>query len=419
MPNSETSTQESQFSDLKMPLHAAIITLCALVCLTPSIAAVAPRALGFIPAVSGVIFLLAVRLWGGHWPPLNRLYIAIALGTGLLAALSSLWALNADVALERGVKILILLGGGCALFALLRLNISWPRFLYWGFPIGVLCAGLFCVFELYTNGVLYNAWRGTDPAKYNPSVVNRATVSFILLLAPALCFLGLSSCSRTQKRLIQILFLLVTIVMACMTQSQSAHLALLTIAILWFGFLVFRLKAAQYTLMALMCAGILAGPWLVQFLYDTAAEHLHTMPWFANAYAADRLEIWDFVARKALENPLYGFGIEATRHIEQFDTPMRYTPLDHVLHPHNAVLQVWIEFGLVGALGLCAAVILILRSIFKLENEQSQRLCLSVFIAAFVMACTSYGLWQGWWLGLFTMVVALCGHLTAQQKGRF
>ncbi len=412
MPSSEILTPKSPSPSLKM----GMALFCALLCLLPLIQTVAPRALGFVPPAMGIIFFCALRIFSGSWPRLSLLYVAIAVGTASLAALSALWSLNPDFALERGLKIVGVLGGGCALYAVLRANTSWPSFLYWAFPLALIFAGLLCIFELWTNGFLYHTWRGTDAANYNLSIINRAVVSFTLLLLPALGFLSLSSCSALKKRLMQLSFLLIMIVIACMTDSQSAHLALLVAGIFWFAFPLFKRKAAQSGLIILICAGILAGPWLVQLLYNVFADYVHTMPWLADAYAADRLEIWDFVARKALDSPIFGFGIEATRHIEHFNTPMRYTPLDHVLHPHNAVLQIWIEFGLIGILGLCAAMVLVLHSMFRIESEPARRLCLSVFMMALVTACISYGLWQGWWLGLLTMVTGLCGHIARKKK---
>jgi O-antigen ligase len=219
-----------------------------------------------------------------------------------------------------------------------------------------------------------------------------------------------------QKRLLQCACLAVSIAIALTTQSQSAHMILIVAGLFWLAFPVFsNSKTAQLALITSVSLGIILSPWLVQLLYSTLAGEVHTLPWFADAYAADRLEIWDFVARKALENPLYGFGIEATRHIKNFDTAMLYTPLDHVLHPHNAVLQIWIEFGAIGALGLCVAVTAILRHIFKLD-KQAGPVCLAAFMAGFVAACISYGLWQGWWLGLFSLLAALCGHLARNSK---
>ncbi len=404
------SHPEAQSSDVNPLLRGVVISFCIFLCLLPPVQALAPRALGFLPAAIGILFLIALRFSKGAWPEFNRLYAILALGCAALAALSSLWSMDPGFALERGFKIALVLGGGFALFSLLRSEITWPSLIYRAFPIALLAAGILCAFELWSNGLIHHTWRGTG-GSYNLSMINRAVTAFVLVLLPGLGFLEQASYSRKQKRLIQLAFLIITAVIIYRTHSQSSHLALLLLVSVWVIAPVFRFKAAQLGLMALMCAGILAGPWLVQFLYNTVADNVQTMPWFANAYAADRLEIWDFVARKALENPLYGFGIEATRHVEHFETAMRYTPLDHVLHPHNAVLQIWIEFGLLGIAGLCGAILCILHKIFNIKDEQSRRLCLAVFIASFAVACTAYGLWQGWWLGLFTFTAALCGHI--------
>src|SRR5436190_23671517 len=79
------------------------------------------------------------------------------------------------------------------------------------------------------------------------------------------------------------------------------------------------------------------------------------VPWlgYGQAFANNRLEIWDFVSRYALRHPLHGFGIEATRAVEAFDSQQIYQKKATILHPHNFAIQMWIEFGLIG--GLLAA----------------------------------------------------------------
>ena len=56
-------------------------------------------------------------------------------------------------------------------------------------------------------------------------------------------------------------------------------------------------------------------------------------------YAGARMEIWDYVSRYALQNPLYGFGVEATRQVPSFGSTESYQEGQTILHPHNFVLQ--------------------------------------------------------------------------------
>ena len=398
-------------------LHISIIILTALLCALPPVAALAPRVLGTAPAVIGLLMVLAAGFIGGLWPKINRLYLVTAIGVTALATLSSLWSLDPEFAIERSWKTALILLGGLFLFAAVQSeNLKLPQFFLAAFPLAVLAAGALCLFELLSNGLIYYSWRGMEQPidNHNLSMVNRAVVTFIMLLPLACVFLQSAGLEDRTKKIIKTAFIIIALCVLFLTHSQTAHLAVLVFLIFWFGFPVSRPKA--WTALAIIIsAGILIMPWAVQFLYNALAEHVHTLPWLSDAYAANRLEIWDFIARKALENPLYGFGIEATRHIEHFETAKLYTPHDHVLHPHNAVMQIWIEFGALGAILLCAFITAILKALSMLEHEHA-RLALSLFAAVLAVSCISYGLWQGWWLGLFILIAALSAYATTLKK---
>ena len=405
----------------------SVMTLCILLCFLPLVLVLAPRGLGVLPAALGLVFFVSLRFQTGHWPPFNKTYLVLAITIPVLAAFSSLWALNAEFALERALKITFILAGGYALFAVLQnLKIKSPDILARVFPLSMLLALALCLFELMSGGVLYALFRGVESGtdKLSLAIMNRAVVGLLILVALALVFLAQAPWTLRRKTAVRMALLCLMGLVLLMTDSQSSQLAALVMAAFWFAFPVGRRKA-WIGLSALLCAGIVGAPWLAQFLYQNFAAIVDGLPWLENGYASHRLEIWDFVARKALESPLYGFGIEATRHVSHFDTPLLYTTLDHVLHPHNAVLQIWIEFGIIGALALCVFITVMLHNIAKLAADKSlrdeSRLCLTIFAGVLAVSCTGYGLWQGWWLGLLTLLAALCGHLVYRgkhQKGR-
>jgi O-antigen ligase len=144
------------------------------------------------------------------------------------------------------------------------------------------------------------------------------------------------------------------------------------------------------------------------------ASQVEKTPWLSSGYAAPRMEIWDMVARKALEQPFFGFGLDATRDIPHFETQNLYNPMDHVLHPHNFVLQIWIEFGALGVALISAFFAVVLKTISE-QPESHQRWLLSLFMAMTAVAATSYGLWQAWWLGLMMTLALLCVVMTREK----
>lgn len=389
--------------------------LALLLCLIPLVGVIAPRILGIAPAVAGIVFLSLVRFTTGEWPRLNKFYVSLAFLVTGLAAISSLWAIDQSFAIERTLKLAPILFGGCALAALLvHPRGLLPEWFCKAFPIVFGVAGLYCLEELITRGFIHHIWRGTEVHPFNVSMVNRAVMAWVLLLLPTLVLLNLSSFTTKVRRLLAVLLLVIAGAILVLTDSQTAHLAVLVIALCWAAFPLIK-RLGWPPLAAVVSAGILSMPWLVQFLYNHLAASVSDAPWLKQAFAANRLEIWDMIARKALENPLYGYGIEATRHIEKFETQLLYADHDHVLHPHNAVLQIWMEFGALGALVLCAICAYMLRSFAQMTSD-SHRLCLAVFMSVLAVSMTSYGLWQGWWIGLFTFIAALCARAVMKRR---
>ena len=69
------------------------------------------------------------------------------------------------------------------------------------------------------------------------------------------------------------------------------------------------------------------------------------------------------------------------------------------LHPHNLVLQVWLELGVLGAVILAALLMTVVRLI---NHEITDRLDLAVgygtLVSSLVVAGIGFGAWQNWWL---------------------
>ena len=187
------------------------------------------------------------------------------------------------------------------------------------------------------------------------------------------------------------------------TASQSVQLAFIVFVLFWAAFPT-RFQPAWIALAILIALAVIAAPWVSQLAFKELAENFHHAPWLQNGYAAERLEIWDYVGRYALQHPFHGFGIEATRAVEAFDTAEIYQKGVTILHPHNFALQLWIEFGLLGVLPAAALAGFLLYRLAALPTTMS-RLGVGVFTACLSIAATGYGLWQSWWIGEIILIM--------------
>ncbi|MEZ5839391.1 MAG: hypothetical protein R3D02_02800 [Hyphomicrobiales bacterium] len=77
-------------------------------------------------------------------------------------------------------------------------------------------------------------------------------------------------------------------------------------------------------------------------------------------------------------------------------------------HPHSMPLQLWVNFGLIGAVVFSGALLMVLRRIGRIEPGH-QAGALALYAGLFAVAGVSHGAWQEWWMVLvgFALVEAI------------
>lgn len=121
-----------------------------------------------------------------------------------------------------------------------------------------------------------------------------------------------------------------------------------------------------------------------------------------------RAEIWSFVAERIFERPMLGWGLNAARVMpggKDFIEPgVEKLPL----HPHNGVLQLWLELGIVGAaFGAAIAVAAVLHATAPTRGRYARVAMAAAIAAGLTVIGVGYGLWQGWWMAALWLIAAL------------
>jgi exopolysaccharide production protein ExoQ len=115
--------------------------------------------------------------------------------------------------------------------------------------------------------------------------------------------------------------------------------------------------------------------------------------------AYHRILIWNFSSEKALERPVLGWGFHTSRVVPGGGTHLDTSEQSLPLHPHNGVVQVWLELG---ALGAAIIVAMIATAVGRIRRwpigDGATEIALAGFAGGYTMICISYGLWQSWWL---------------------
>lgn len=133
-----------------------------------------------------------------------------------------------------------------------------------------------------------------------------------------------------------------------------------------------------------------------------AKEYGHVIP----ISYIHRLLIWNFVATTAIESPIVGQGIGTSKFTPIQDEDRFFyqnemlSPLP--LHPHNNVLQIFLELGIVGIALFGLYVWQILSRIGNVSVQNKDILwgatANAIFINYFFIGMVSFGIWQSWWM---------------------
>lgn len=171
-------------------------------------------------------------------------------------------------------------------------------------------------------------------------------------------------------------------------------------------------------LRVLLLAAVIGLPVLTSFLPDPARSY-EAWGW-QHSSLHHRLTIWRFVGGHIGEHPLVGWGMDSARTLPGGEDEISVARADGSLpvreqllplHPHNAVLQVWLELGAVGAAILGGVLWLAAGAAASLPDRGGRATAFATLAAAIVIATSSYGLWQGWWqaaLWLTAMLATAC-----------
>jgi len=362
----------------------------------------APRFIAVAPVLLGLIGYFSFAPVFGDRPVLQKPVLWWAAGILALAGMSVLWAYDPSLSMTRTIKMIPVAISAVLLTAVAA---SLPVATYyrklWLFPAVIGLCLVLVIFEILSGLAIYRVLRGLGPeVGVSDAVMNRPLVLCTLFLCPAFLILYCLPFSVLIRRGAMAVLLMLAVIAVTVAESESAALVVglgIATALLF----PYRWKPAWAMLALIFIIGIFGAPWGVQWAFTNLAETINQMPFlgYGDGYGAHRLEIYDFVARHVLQSPFWGYGIESSRAL-QFDSSGLYYGMGNILHPHNFALQLWVEFGIIGAFGGAGLALFLLWKIYKLGPGQYQRCAMALFITFFAVASISYNIWHGWWLGL-------------------
>ncbi len=352
--------------------------------------------------------LLACTISRSSYKNWIRSPIAVVLLLLLLwGAASAGWALDSTAALQRaGTLALLALAVLVVFTATDYLLAEERRIVRMSIVLGLILGCSLLVIEL-TMGLPFNSALRDSTDWIKPTILNGALSVAAILAWPAALILR-----QNKGPVPAIILLLAVIVVLVLGEGNSARLAF-GLAALTAALTLYWPAIASRAVIVVSVAGILAAPLLPgtlltperwsEALLQTTDSVIH------------RLHIWHFSAERIAEKPVVGWGLDTSRIIPGGDVEVIYKGARMQLHPHNAALQVWLELGVPGAVGMTAVVLIALLGARHLPR-QTRAASFATTVAALAIASLSFGIWQHWWLATLALAAVSVKVAVAESE---
>ncbi len=345
---------------------------------------------------------------------------ALVVAWGLLSAL---WSITPGRSLYLNLPLAGTYLGGLVLVSLaVRLRPDERRFfetaLVAGFALGTVMLAIEIMSPLALTSVIFPLIRGNDigefrdwiyglPGYHLPNFFKHGTMMAMLLVWPAIAILW----RRGARIFASALMAAVLLLLILSTNGSSIFGLAVGLGALAISFMA-RAKAC-WVFAAVVALGIGGAPVAIQLIPNNQdlARMLPNLP----DSVFSRFFVWRNVADLIAEAPVQGKGLDTSRAISPDNERIRFIAKggelrDSVvvpLHPHNAVLQVWLELGAVGALLLLAIMLAMIRRIsVNAGGRMDRAICFGAVFSALSIANLSYGIWQSWWQGTLWLLAA-------------
>jgi O-antigen ligase len=269
---------------------------------------------------------------------------------------------------------------------------------------GLTALAVLLLVEAVDGAALYQWIKAAAHQKTRPDLAAR-NVARGCYVAAVLFWPVVLRLRRAHLPLLVAVFVLALAVSAVIFKVDSPILALLLAAGVFAAVQAFG-RGAIWTLLAGVVIYFASAPLVAH--YATGLIHPNALAGgIAKQSWAVRLDIWRFVSAEILQNPLRGWGLDASRS----------WPNDIPLHPHDAALQLWLELGVAGAaLAALFWAWMFSRIGVMVEGDRNMAAAAAATATAYLtIGALSFGVWQEWWLAVGAIAIVVCNLVSASR----
>ncbi|MEE2760431.1 MAG: O-antigen ligase family protein [Pseudomonadota bacterium] len=411
-----------------------IRVLLPILFLVPVIGVLSSKAMVPILLV-GLLFLAGAHIKCGSF----RLRFPVIFTVGLVVLLSwSVVGLTVSPLAKQGFQLVGLLAG-LLLAGMIFLGLAGKfdeterrKLEFWSI-LGFFSAIFLMAFEAATTNFLSRILRGLDwpdiigsggSGENLNSFLNNGIVILTLIMWPVLTVFV------SQKKRVLALLSIILMVGLSIFMNHIASLAAITAGILIWGAAYLSRKVTARLIATLFVIATISAPILVQqFTASTNLDDLtnSTVGRKLPPSAIHRLFIWKFAAQSSLQRPIFGWGLDASRSLPgggkkfvvydrsvgEGKTKLIYKDLLLPLHPHNQLIQIWLELGAVGAVIVALFGGIYIWKLARIERDQTP--VFGLVISYLCYANLSFGAWQNWWIATIFLVAFIWQLLISNQ----
>jgi O-antigen ligase len=350
-------------------------------------------------ADAAAAFGLAVLLFLGgtarrNWPELDRQLAAIAILFIALCWASTAWSIAPSHSAHGALQITLVAAGALILLGERKPLAHGATTILLAALTGATIGAALGLVDFHASFPIMRHLLPPNAPEYAMGSKMDRGLSYLVFLAwPLLAFAW-----RDRSRVWACLLAALVIALVGSSHGVTVQLSLLT------GIVAFAIAAVAPRLVALgLALGSVAAAALTPILALDFGARL--LPWAQRIKpsAVHRLEIWDYMSRRALERPLTGWGWWTAHmlpiHPDELARYQYVTP-NGSPHPHGNWVQLWVETGVFGvALGLAFALLILWRA-WRMPSPY-RPFALACCASVFIIAMASFDLaTDSWWAAL-------------------
>ncbi len=349
-----------------------------------------PSYAGLIYGLGGVQLVVGVCLLR-HPPGIDRQLVLFAAGFAAWCWASVAWSIDPASTTAAALQMTAILAGSLILLASPRLTGEAADRLFRVLFLATLTGGVVFIADRALDYPLQSAFMGHSLAPA-ATKYNRGLDHLVLIAWPQLAWFGRRGDWRGGLLLAVAVTTIEGIGLSLAGQvGIIAGLAVLIVA--YWGPRIVAPAIAGGTI--LLVAGLPFG-------LRALAEHRAAVAPYLKTSGLHRLEIWDFMTARVLEQPLlgWGFGIAGRLPISPEELSQFVIQHDPGIYPHNQWLGVWVETGAPGAAIALGFALLILWRIGRL-GDMLRPFAYATFASALAISYVNFEVkTDSWWAAL-------------------